>query len=244
MDHRVAGNDRRVLRPDMAAVEIGCDPARLADQQQARRDVPRREALLPEAVEAAGGHVRQVEGSGAGPADAARPDGHPVELLQVLRQPRSILEGKAGADQGERRVRNGRDRQLPVALPGPAAAGRGVDLVARHVHHHAGLELAVDRGGDRHCIARKIVQKVGGAVERIHDPDEPARDQLRAQLLADDTARGLRGQEHVRHDPLGRPVHLGDEVAAPLEGPPGRVRGPLHAPQVCRRPLGGGSRQV
>src|SRR5690349_20772063 len=60
--------------PALAAVEIGDEPAGLADQDRSRRGVPGREAELEEAVEDAGGRVGEVE-RGASRA----PDGANVE---------------------------------------------------------------------------------------------------------------------------------------------------------------------
>ena len=63
------------------------------------------------------------------------------------------------------------------------------------------------------------MQEVGGAIERIDDPDEPFSHELRTQLLADNAAAGFRGQQHLRDHLLGRAVDLGDEVAPRFGGP-------------------------
>ena len=80
------------------------------------------------------------------------------------------------------------------------------------------------------------MQEVGGAVERIHDPDQPFGDHLGLQLLADDPAPGLRCEQDLADQPLRPPIDFGDEVAAALQastrsGPPDAPR-----PEVARRP--------
>jgi hypothetical protein len=107
------------------------------------------------------------------------------------------------------------------------------------VQHHRGLELAVHSGRDRHRIARKIVQKIGRAVERVHDPDQSVPHHFRGELLADDPASGLRSQQHVRDDPFGGAVHLGHEIPGALAGPAPRVCRPLDASEIAPGPIGG-----
>ena len=141
----------------------------------AGRDVPGRQLLLPEPVEPAGGHVGQVERGGAraaGCRSSARPRGANWRL--VSSEPRRILERKPRADQREPRRRRSREtdsRRSPSQAPAPER--RGIRLLPGHVEHHAGLQLAIHRGRDRHRIRRKTVQEVGRAVERIHDPHQP-----------------------------------------------------------------------
>ena len=84
MHRRIARAQSGVLRAHVAAGEVGHHAARLADQQNARRDVPRRQPLLPEGIEATSGDVGQVEGGGSGPPDAAGPRRDAGELGQVL----------------------------------------------------------------------------------------------------------------------------------------------------------------
>ena len=133
-------------------------------------------------------------------------------------------------------------RRLPCHAPPPREA---VKISPRGTCTTTpACELAVYRRRDRHCVRREIVQKVGRAVERVHDPDQPLGHDLRAQLLAHDPAARLRGEQHVRHDPLGGAVHLGDEVPAALGAPAARAGRPLDPAEVARRPLGGGLGQV
>src|SRR5436190_1548801 len=99
MDRRVAGGDRGVLDPHVATLEIGHYPARLADEQHARGDVPGRELLLPEPVEPTRGHVRQIERGGARPTNAAGERGDAGELPLVFSEPGDVLEWKPRPDE-------------------------------------------------------------------------------------------------------------------------------------------------
>ena len=140
-------------------------------------------------------------------------------------------------------------RRSPCHAPPPT--GRRVDLPAGHLDDHAGLELAIDGRGHRHRIGRKIVQKVGGAIERVHDPDQALPHDVGRQLLADDPAGRLRREQDVRRSirsavrstsvtksrpPLERPARLGRR-GAPRFGDRRRRRRPRTWPgEVSPRP--------
>ena len=74
-------------------VERADAAAGLGDQQRAGRGVPGVEADLPEAVDAAGGHVGEVERGGAGAADAGGLLHHRLEHRQVLVDPARCWRG-------------------------------------------------------------------------------------------------------------------------------------------------------
>src|SRR3546814_13323138 len=64
-----------------------------------RSIVPGGKAALPEAVEAAGRHVGEVEGGGAPAADARGIGHHGIDLAEELRAVALAGEGGAGGDQ-------------------------------------------------------------------------------------------------------------------------------------------------
>src|SRR5215470_14996079 len=71
MMHRfVTGHDMALGEHLIAAVDIGDVPARLAHQQNARRDVPRRDVAFPVGIEPAGRDPGEIEGSGPETAQA------------------------------------------------------------------------------------------------------------------------------------------------------------------------------
>ena len=88
------------------------------------------------------------------------------------------------------------------------------------------------------------MQEVGGAVQRIHDPDQTLGDQLGMQLLAHDPAAWLGSEQDLAHQLLRPAIHVGDEVAAALECPAARVAGALDPSEIACRALGGGPGQV
>lgn len=71
MNDRIARHDAGVLDADISSSEIRHEPSRFTDEQSACGDIPGREALLPEAVEAARRNVYQIESGCTRPADSA-----------------------------------------------------------------------------------------------------------------------------------------------------------------------------
>src|SRR5436190_16084324 len=59
---RIAGDDRAMLDGSRFAVQVSDDAAGFADQEDARRDVPRRETQLPERFVATARDVSEIEG--------------------------------------------------------------------------------------------------------------------------------------------------------------------------------------
>ncbi len=106
--------------PMCSAAEVGDDPAGFPDQQDAGRNVPRRQALLPETVKPPGRHVSQIERGRSRPADTAGRRRDASELALIFVEARHVLEWKTGAHQRKPRIGDGRDRE--AALPQPRAA--------------------------------------------------------------------------------------------------------------------------
>src|SRR5689334_7803594 len=87
VDRPVSGNHRSMPDAELAPLVVGDQTARLADEQRAGRDVPGGEVLLPESLESPRRDIGQVDGSGAGSADAGGPGGDAGELALVLGHP-------------------------------------------------------------------------------------------------------------------------------------------------------------
>src|SRR5687768_11340777 len=81
-DTTVANDQRAPGEQVVVALEAGDHAPRLADQDDARGDVPGVDAELPEGVEAAGRDVGEVERARPEPADARDLGRDPVELGQ------------------------------------------------------------------------------------------------------------------------------------------------------------------
>src|ERR687897_317831 len=65
VDEAVGGEDGRGVDAEGGAVVVGAAPAGLADEERAGGHVPGAQALFPEALEAPGGDVGEVERGGA-----------------------------------------------------------------------------------------------------------------------------------------------------------------------------------
>src|SRR5215207_6888410 len=109
-----------------------------------------------------------------------------------------------------------------------------VRLVVRHVVHYTSFEHTVHYSSNRDRVAGIAVQKIGGPVQWIHDPDQPGGDNLRAELFTNDAASGSSLLEHPRNDFFGLAVHMGNEIAAAFQGPSCWALRPLHASDVVR----------
>jgi hypothetical protein len=68
---------------------------------------------------------------------------------------------------------------------------------------------------DRHREVREAVQEVGGAVERVDDP-QPVALAVGAAFLGQHRVVRVRLADGVHDLGLGAAVHVGDEVVAPL----------------------------
>ena len=69
----------------VAAVELGDEPAGLAHQQNARGDVPARQAVFPESVIAAGRDIGEIERGRAEAPDAGDLLHHRLERVEITR---------------------------------------------------------------------------------------------------------------------------------------------------------------
>ena len=83
--HNAARCDERTMRKtgDLVALEIRHHAARLAHEQHTGRDVPRREAQLPEAIERSVRDRGEIEGSRAGATNAGSRADYRRELSLV-----------------------------------------------------------------------------------------------------------------------------------------------------------------
>jgi hypothetical protein len=100
----------------------------------------------------------------------------------------------------------------------PRALARVEQVVARRVVDDGLLHLAAKRQADRDCVRRQAVDEVGGAVERIDDPDIVAvlGAARRARFLGEDAVPGIGAEQHVDDRGLGGVVDLGDEIVRRL----------------------------
>jgi hypothetical protein len=71
VNRRISGSDGRVLDPDVTPGKVGGYPACFADEEDAGREVPGGEGLLPKSVKPTRRDVGEIQRGGARPPDAA-----------------------------------------------------------------------------------------------------------------------------------------------------------------------------
>src|ERR1700693_1145963 len=97
------------------------------------------------------------------------------------------------------------------------AAHRGKDLLAHRIVDRADLEPTALLDRNRDCEHREAVQEVGGAIERIDDPDDLAVAAATA-FLGQERMRGIEFADDRDDLALGGLVDLADVVVAALGG--------------------------
>ena len=199
-------------------MQIGDQAAGLDDQQAPGRDVPGRQPELPEPVQAAGRHVREVERGRTGSAHPRGVLGHARENFDILVEIVEPAKRKTGSDQAILQLIALGHAQPVVVQKGAAPARGRKKLVAGRVVHDGLRDVAAMPQADRHGVLGKAVNEIGGAVERIDDPKvvRVASGSACARLLGQDRVIRV-GCRQRRNDGLLRgPIDFGDEVAAAL----------------------------
>jgi hypothetical protein len=209
------GDDVSALRVLVAGERAAAAP-RLLDEKRTRGRIPGAQADFPERVYASGGDVSQVERGGAGAAHTRRVLGDRLEHAEVRIEVARI--GTVGEASGDQRALDGArlaDTHAVIVEMRAGAAAGGEQLLAHRVVDDRVLEAASDLAGDRHGEHREAVQEVGGTIERVDDPERIVR-AARAAFLGEECMLRIVAADGGDDFLLGRVVHLGDEVVAPL----------------------------
>src|SRR5690606_9000827 len=179
--------------------------------------VPFRKAELPEGVVTTGCDVRQVQARGTGATDAGglacQAAEHAEIGIQVIHLP--VAERKAGAQQCAFEALARADTQAsPVECCTTTTAG-GEFFLANRVEHYRVLEATTVFACNAHGIVRNAADEVGGAIQRIDDPEvistfsgalrDPA-------FLAEDAVIGVRLAQRGHDQLFGGAVDLGDII--------------------------------
>src|SRR5450830_1121270 len=214
IDAGVAGQAFLLFQEVGFTGEIADQAAGFGHQQRARSDVPGRQTGFEEAVAETGGHIGQVQGGGAGAAQAGGA-GHDVgHHGQVGLEVVARAEGEAGGDQ--RLTQAGALAHADAALVqvGATALGGGEQVVAAGVVDDGLFDLAAHRQRDADAVHGKTVDEVGGAVERIDDPDEfRVFGAMRlARFLGQDAVARVGREKGLDDDVLGRLIDFRHKV--------------------------------
>src|SRR5690606_16698474 len=95
----IGRQDRGAVQGDGTATDFAHKPARLAYQQDARRDVPGLQAPFPKALEATCRDIGKIERCGSPTPDAGTDGHHLLQLLQEDLVAACSLEGNAGGEE-------------------------------------------------------------------------------------------------------------------------------------------------
>src|SRR5690554_8221015 len=178
---RVAGNHLAFFQELVATGEVADQAARFLDQQATGGHVPFGQTEFPEGVIAPGGDVGQIQAGGAATADASGLADQASEHAQIVVQivDLVLLEREAGTQQGAvQALAVAYPQALAVECCTPTAAG-GEFFLAYRIENDRMLDATLDAAGDAHGKVRYAAQEVGGAIQRVDDPDD-----IRAFTLA------------------------------------------------------------
>src|SRR5690606_25526741 len=171
---RIAGNDLALFQELVATGEVADQAARLLNEQATGGHVPFGQTEFPEGVIAAGGNVGQIQAGSATAADAGRLADQAAEHPQIVVQivDLVLLEREAGTQQGAvQALAVAYPQALAVECCTPTAAG-GEFFLAYRIENDRMLDATLDAAGDAHGKVRYAAQEVGGAIQRVDDPDD------------------------------------------------------------------------
>ncbi|MNE09261.1 hypothetical protein D3C80_1019330 [compost metagenome] len=131
----------------------------------------------------------------------------------------AVAEREAGAEQGAFQTLAAADTDALAVDGGAAAAAGGELFLAHRVEDHGVLDAAAVLAGDADGEVRQAVDEVGGAVQRIDDPQvvgavAGALDQ--AAFLGEDAVVRVGLLQHIDDRLLGGAVNLGHVVLGVL----------------------------
>ena len=175
--------------------------------------------LFPERIEAAGGHVAQIERGRPETPHRARAAEECAKQLDEIVGALTHVVRETGDDHRVDQPAGDRDGQ-PVPIQASALVSLGGEQLApRRIVDGTHLRAAVDLESERRAEDRQPMCVVGGAVEGIEDPAPPRRLVQRrflAQLLRQDIMIRKTLCDHPAAHTLALEVHLGDEIGLSL----------------------------
>ncbi|MNK96627.1 hypothetical protein D3C87_1169170 [compost metagenome] len=199
----------------MTAGEVAHQAAGFLDQQGACSHVPLGQARLPEGVEAAGSHVGQVQARRASAADAGSLANQGAEHAQVVVEVVHLVvtEREAGTQQGAVEAGATADAQATTVQLSAATTAGGEFFLANRVQNNSVLKTTAVFAGDADSEVRNAAQEVGGAVQRIDDPQVlfafDAGAGVHAGLFTQDRVIRVRLAQGVDDFLFGGAIHLG-----------------------------------
>ena len=127
-------------------------------------------APIPKAVEAAAGHIGQVERGGAPAAKPGRLGRHRAHFIGIGARLARAMTSSSGRNQAFIQAAAGRDPDAPVVEEGAGSSLGTEELVFHRIVDDAGNDLSPLFQADGYGPVGQGVQEVAGAVQGIDDP--------------------------------------------------------------------------
>ncbi|VXA78606.1 conserved hypothetical protein [Aeromonas salmonicida] len=200
--------------------EVGDDGTGLFGQQFTGCGIPRLEADLPEAVDATGGHIGQIQRGRTGTTDVGTFDEHALEHLQVGLDVMLLLEWETGGQNGTSQLFGLADTDAVAVQLSAVTTGRGKQLVTDGIVDDGLFCLALDAQGYGDGKVRNALDEVGRAIQWVNDPlvVRIGTGNL-TRLFSNDAVFRVRFFDGVNDGRFGVTVNVGHEViAAFLDG--------------------------
>ena len=222
--HAGAGRQHHVVART-AAPQACHECARLAGDERAGRQVPRREPLFEVGVGPPGGHRAEIKGTRAEPADVTDRR-QQVGEQPGLRGPPPLVVPEAGADERLAQILDVGATQGHAVEHRAAAPDALPQLALGRVEDHSDNRSASHLDPDRHRPLWDAVEEVHGAVDRVDDPGRTGPRRAGRALLAEHAVRRPPLCQRLEQQPLDRLVGSRHDVGGARLGALDRDAGP------------------
>ena len=208
--------------------------AEALEDRQGRHHVPARDAVADIAVELARCHVHQRDRRGAAGAEVEphRTDDMADRGEALLHRSRRV---QADADQRPRRVERLGEGQGDAVERRRLAGAAAEELAADRRVDHAEAWMPALEQADRDRPLIVAAHEIGGAIDRVDDPEPPAAAVLATAFLAEDTVLREELAQFGGDEAFDGLVGLGDEVEMPFH----RHRQARHPREMVERDRAG-----
>jgi len=165
----LARDSGRFSRIVVTTDEVGDDGAGLFGQQLTGCGIPGLQADFPEAVDATGSHVGQIQRGRAGTTDVGTLDEHALEHLQVRLDVVLLLERETGGQDGAGQLFGLADTDAITVQLGTTTTGSSKQLVTDRIVNNGLFSLALHAQGDGDGKVRNAFDQVGRAIQWVND---------------------------------------------------------------------------
>ena len=168
----VTGNDVDFLKKFVTAGEVAHQAAGFLDQQGACSHVPLGQTRLPERIETTGSNVSQIQARRTGAADAGSLANQGAEHAQIVVEVVHLVvtEREAGTQQGAVKAGAAANAQATTVQLSAATTAGGEFFLANRIQNHSVFQATAILACDADSKVRNATEEVGGAVQRIDDP--------------------------------------------------------------------------